>query len=225
MTGLISASARNVLKWDSIERCIIASALVLRATNKRALLAISDGVPETEVTQLTPKLLESAVSIAYRPVARGEQVAALVIIEAKLYYDQLPALLSGMNLKDNLIPYSVLFPSDFVVSAPSLVAIPLLPEFPSQIETLEQFFLHCVNLLGEYTYPDIKYFGSQLFDGAEEPYLSVSINLPLDYQTYCRTQNFIESSVRVITSTNAIPSTETRITNSFLVTNNTYFKN
>jgi hypothetical protein len=198
MTGLISQAVRDSLNWDSIERCIIGSALALRATNKKALQAIKDGVALTEVTPIDPTLLDKAVEIGYRPVANGNEILATLTIEAKLYYSQSELLLSGMNLVQNLVPYSFLPLSDFVTSPPSLVLDPLPPEPPDEIENLEQFFLYYVNLLGEYTYPDIKYFGSQLFDSATPPYFSVTVNLPLDYRVYCRTQNYLEASKRVV---------------------------
>jgi hypothetical protein len=223
MTGIFSESVVETMRWDSIERRIIGSALALRATNQKALAAISDGVAKEEVTTLDPVLLGTAVQVSYRPTANGDEILALISIEAKLYYNATPALLSGLNVKQNLIPYSVLPPSVFVASNPSVVATPIPPVIPSEVETLEQFFLHNLNLLGEYIYPDIKYFGSQLFDGASPPYLSVTINLPLDYRIYCRTQNALEASKRVVLS---FPSTSTSaINNTFPVNNILAFKN
>ena len=190
MTELFTESIRASLGWDSIERCVIGAALLLRATNKNALQAIKDGVAKEEVTQLDPTLLDKAIEIGYKPVANGDEILALLTIGVKFYYSPSELLQSGMNIVENLIPFSLLPPSTFVTSSSSLVLEPLPPEPPDEIESLEQFFLYYVNLLGEHTYPDIKYFGSQLFDSATPPYFSVTVNLPLDYRVYCRTQNY-----------------------------------
>jgi len=217
--------------WPTVEQALLGSASLLRAINIDRLAATKEDDPVDNTLVSTSRLNESIqVSPIITPSNTG--ITAIVSIKAKFYYDSSLALRSGFDVFDCIIPFSHQEITDYIDCVRIGGSYQNYPDLPTQVQTLEQFFLYNIYLLGASTYPktyiDYKTFDVPDLTSNTIPNVFITVSLPFDYQKFCLNHRLIDSLTKLFTNhydgDDSQPS-ESRITNDFRVTNTTYFTN
>jgi hypothetical protein len=222
--------------WPTVEQALLGSASLLRAINIDRLAATKEGDPVDNTLVSSSRLNESIqVSPIITPSNTG--ITAIVSIKAKFYYDSSLALRSGFDVFDCIIPFSHQEITDYIDCVPIRGSYQNYPDLPTQVQTLEQFFLYNIYLLGASTYPktyiDYKTFDVPDLTSKTIPNIFITLSLPFDYQKFCLNHRLIDSLTKLFTTHGGgnsdggddSQSSESRITNNFYVTNSTYFTN
>ena len=223
--------------WPTVEQALLGSASLLRAINIDRLAATKEDDPVDNTLVSSSRLNESIqVSPIITPSNTG--ITAIVSIKAKFYYDSSLALRSGFDVFDCIIPFSHQEITDYIDCVRIGGSYQAYPDLPTQVQTLEQFFLYNIYLLGASTYPktyiDYKTFDVPDLTSNTIPNVFITVSLPFDYQKFCLNHRLIDSLTKLFTThagggnsdggDDSQPS-ESRITNDFYVTNSTYFTN
>ena len=217
--------------WPTVEQALLGSASLLRAINIDRLAATKENDPVDNTLVSTSRLNESIqISPIITPSNTG--ITAIVSIKAKFYYDSSLALRYGFDVFDCIIPFSHQEITEYIDCSPIPGNYQAYPVIPSEVKTLEQFFLYNVYLLMGSTYPKI-YVEYKIYDvpdsqAGSSPHIFVTLSLPFDYQRYCLNGRFIDSLTKLFTnhhSSVGSPVISSAINNTFPVNNILAFKN
>jgi hypothetical protein len=180
MTHFIDKSTRETLGIDTIERGIVFALLLLRNAGTR------EGK--------TGKYF-NAVRLSVSVRATGNTYQANLSATAKIPYLSNAALLSGMNLIQNIKPISDLtIAPNFNPLTPTNNP-PTLPEEPNAVNTLEKYLLYYSQILAASILPVIDRVKiSFLEEDPSEPSVLIDYLLPIDWSKYLLTNNIIEAT-------------------------------
>ena len=218
--------------WPTVEQALLGSASLLRAINIDRLAATKENDPVDNTLVSTSRLNES---IQISPVITPSNTGLITIlsIKAQLYYDSSFALRSGFDVFDCIISFSNEEITEYIDCSPIPGNYQTYPVIPSEVKTLEQFFLYNVYLLMGSTYPKI-YVEYKIYDvpdsqAGSSPHIFVTLSLPFDYQRYCLNRRFIDSLTKLFVNHYSDivlpPLSPSRVNNDFRVNNSTRFNN
>jgi len=189
--------------WPTVEQALLGSASLLRAINIDRLTATKEDDPVDNTLVSISRLNESIqVSPIITPSNTG--ITAIVSIKAKFYYDSSLALRSGFDVFDCIIPFSHQEITDYIDCVRIGGSYQAYPDLPTQVQTLEQFFLYNIYLLGASTYPKT-YIDYKTFDVPDPtsktiPNVFITLSLPFDYKLFCINRSVINSLIKICNS-------------------------
>jgi len=216
--------------WPTVEQALLGSASLLRAINIDRLAATKEEDPVDNTLVSSSRLNESIqVSPIITPSNTG--ITAIVSIKAKFYYDSSLALRSGFDVFDCIIPFSHQEITDYIDCVRIRGSYQAYPDLPSDVHTLEQFFLYNIYLLGASTYIDYKTFDVPDPTSKTIPNVFITLSLPFDYKLFCITRSPINSLTKLCNSYvlpvfgDFVPLLASVMNNNFRVNNSTRFNN
>lgn len=223
MTVLASKAIRDGLNIDTLERGLIYSTLLLRASN--TLNAPVNTEAENAFT--------NAVQIITDLVQVDEAtILPTIEIHGKIPYDNQQALKRGGNFLEYLKVFSNADPNPFQFNCTPTVNNPLpIPVEPETVNTLERYFAWCSELLlcglvSKNPIDTESITFSFLEEDTEGPSIEINAIIPYDLKVFLLEHNLLNASKALITSLpNQPEQSEYRIDNPNRISNATRLGN